>query len=59
MEGELGGEPVHVYVWLSCSAMHLKLVMAQLQVGKEFPAMRQSERRIKFIRVVRGESLPA
>ena len=39
--------------------MHLKLVMAQLQVGKEFPAMRQSERRIKFMRVVRGESLPA
>ena len=59
MEGELGGEPIHVYVWLSCSVMHLKRVTVRVQVGKEFPDMRQSERRIKFIRVVRGESLPA
>ena len=28
-------------------------------VGKEFPDTRQNERRIKFIRVGRGESLPA
>ena len=26
-------------------------VMVQVQVGKEFPDMRQNERRIKFIRV--------
>jgi len=28
-------------------------------VGKEFPDMRQSERRIKFVRVESGEPLPA
>ena len=39
--------------------MHLKHVMVRVQVGKEFPDMRQSERRNKFIRVVRGELLPA
>ena len=39
--------------------MHLTLVMVQAQVGKEFPDTRNSERRMKFIRVGRGESLPA
>ena len=34
-------------------------VMVCAWVGKEFPDMRQSERRIKFVRVGRGESLPA
>ena len=35
------------------------IIMVQAWVGKEFPDTRQNERRIKFIRVGRGESLPA
>ena len=35
------------------------IIVVQAWVGKEFPDMRQNERRIKFIRVGRGESLPA
>ena len=35
------------------------IVVVQEWVGKEFPDTRQNERRIKFIRVGRGESLQA
>ena len=38
---------------------HNVSVVVQARVGKEFPDTRQNERRIKFIRVGRGESLPA
>ena len=31
----------------------------QVRVGKEFPDRRQNERRLRFVRVWRGESLPA
>ena len=31
----------------------------QVRVGKEFPDRRQNERRIRFVRLGRGESLPA
>ena len=34
-------------------------VVVQVRVGKEFPGMRQNERRIRCVRVGRGESLPA
>ena len=38
---------------------HNVSVVVRARVGKEFPDTRQNERRIKFIRVGRGESLPA
>ena len=36
----------------------MQAVVVWAQVGKEFPNTRQDERRIKFMRVGRGEWLP-
>ena len=48
-----GGRDPKVPVWAT------KNVVVWAQVGKEFPDTRQDERRIKFMRVGRGEWLSA
>ena len=48
-----GGRDPKVPVWVT------KNVVVWVRVGKEFPDTRQDERRIKFMRVGRGEWLPA
>ena len=48
-----GGRDPKVPVWAT------KNVVVWVQVGKEFPDTRRDERRIKFMRVGRGEWLPA